>query len=124
MATQLGARVIGGSLGYRLEGVAARMRRPFPDSYLDSVAQSRPETVRDLLGEAGRAPYDDPLHRVAANATARGSMLDRIVEIDFASYLPDDILVKIDRMAMANSLEGRVPFLDHRVVEFAIGLSD
>ena len=124
LATRLGARLIGGSLGYRLEGVAQRMRRPFPDSYLDSVAQSRPETVRDLLGEAGRAPYDDPLHRVAANATARGSMLDRIVEIDFASYLPDDILVKIDRMAMANSLEGRVPFLDHRVVEFAIGLSD
>ncbi|MGZ5260744.1 MAG: asparagine synthase-related protein, partial [Burkholderiales bacterium] len=48
--------------------------------------------------------------------------LDRCVAIDFGSYLPDDILVKLDRMAMANSLEGRAPFLDPRVVEFAVRL--
>jgi asparagine synthase (glutamine-hydrolysing) len=48
--------------------------------------------------------------------------LNHIAGIDAKTYLPDDILVKVDRAAMAASLETRVPLLDHRVVELAFSL--
>lgn len=120
-ALGLGGRLLGGSRGYRMRRIGERLRMPFPASYLSGVALTRADVAGSLLGEALRgdhwsgigAPHDDLLAQTP---------LDRIVAIDFASYLPDDILVKLDRMAMANSLEGRVPLLDHRLVEFAVRL--
>jgi asparagine synthase (glutamine-hydrolysing) len=89
--------------------------------------QWRDRWVRQAFGPelraasaARRAPF------IAAwQATPRGwSHVTRCQYADLTTWLSDDLLVKLDRILMGFSLEGRVPFLDHRVVEFGLGLPD
>jgi asparagine synthase (glutamine-hydrolysing) len=69
----------------------------------------------------------DPEHTVEPIRRLQGrvrkhNILDAMLYIDTKSWLPDDLLIKADKMTMANSLELRVPLLDHKVLEFAAAL--
>src|SRR5204863_489388 len=66
----------------------------------------------------------DPLapFRRAFRRAETADAVNRILNVDVATYLCDDILVKVDRMSMAHSLEVRAPLLDHKLVEFVATL--
>ncbi len=122
---------IGGALlpnpyGERLSRIGERLRLPFEQRYLSGVAVMRADIARRLRPQAGGADHFDlpALREAGSDLGAGDSALDRAVAIDLQSYLPDDILVKLDRMAMAASLEGRSPFLQTDLVEFALSLPE
>lgn len=100
-------------LGSSLRGV-----RSLDDLYLSLVSewQDPAQVVRGEAGPVMEPPclLDDPL---PASGVQQSQL--RMMYRDSLTYLPDDILCKVDRAAMAVSLETRVPFLDHRVAELA-----
>ena len=61
--------------------------------------------------------YGEPL-----TASSNDTILNQMCQWDFDRYMTDDILVKVDRSTMYHSIEGREPFLDHRLIEFAAQL--
>lgn len=76
-----------------------------------------PDVRVSLGGYRSESIFED-LYRVADGPDS----LSRIQYIDFKTYLPEDILAKVDRASMAVSLEVRCPILDHRVVEYVASL--
>jgi asparagine synthase (glutamine-hydrolysing) len=85
------------------------------------------EGKRRLVGEARLKRSEQQLQEIFGGyfKTAQAaSPLNRMLYVDAKVWLPDDLLIKADKMTMANALELRVPFLDHKLVEFAAALPD
>ncbi len=121
-----------------LNRLAARL----PRSWLPSQPGDKLEKLAGLIGEDSTgavyrrmiSQWQNPDDIVVSGAEPHDLAWDsgitaqfpdfvaRMQVLDTATYLPDDILTKVDRATMAVGLEGRVPLLDHRVVEFAWSL--
>lgn len=106
-----------GRTGDRIHKIAELMAaKSLPLHYRDSVSTFKnPEAA--LMASGSGIPH-------IWSAPRPLGLTDReyFAFLDAQTYLPDDILVKVDRAAMSVALEGRVPMLDHRVVEFAANL--
>lgn len=66
-----------------------------------------------------RGSERETLHLGTETVLRSASFIERMMYVDAMTYLPDDIMVKVDRASMGVSLESRAPFLDHRVAQFA-----
>ena len=104
-------------LGDKVHKLANRLRsvRDMDDLYWSLVTEWQdPASLVRGVDQAPMSPW-------ASNDALPAGLdsVERMMFRDTMTYLPDDILCKVDRAAMARSLETRVPFLDHRVVELA-----
>ena len=106
------------NLGDKLhKGAGVLASATVDELYLGMVSHQRNSADWVIGGQ------ESPTHLTSLRPELHGFVaVERMMALDTISYLPDDILVKVDRAGMGVSLESRVPFLDHRVVEFAWSL--
>jgi asparagine synthase (glutamine-hydrolysing) len=95
----------------------SRASSPY-DLFNDKVSEFYSHDLLRCRQQNGPALLFDPLFAVVGGRDP----LQKMLYVDTKTWLPDDLLVKADKMTMANSVELRVPFLDHRVLEFAASL--
>lgn len=129
-------RVIAAALNAAPDSAIEMLARVLPSSLRPAQPADKVRKLADVLPLDGEAAYDhlvsqwrEPLARGGnERALERGAigdgagLLEHMQLWDITSYLPDDILQKVDRASMAVSLEVRPPLLDHRLVEFALAL--
>ncbi|MGD1078798.1 MAG: asparagine synthase (glutamine-hydrolyzing) [Candidatus Sulfotelmatobacter sp.] len=129
-AIGLGISALGKKLGSRvLTKYGTRMGVPFEEYYYSRTSspfEYFPSHRRNLYSKRLHESIDPnrsvSITRAYLSRAADYNLLNKMLYVDTNTWLPDDLLIKADKMTMANSVELRVPLLDHKVLEFAAGL--
>jgi asparagine synthase (glutamine-hydrolysing) len=112
-----------GSLRYRLnrvKKVTSLSDKPFEQRLYAKIAWLEPALLKNLVtGTKEIIPFRDYLSDFMAGCTYKDSFY-KLMYFHLKNSLPGDMLTKVDRMSMAHSIETRVPFLDHRLVEMMV----
>jgi asparagine synthase (glutamine-hydrolysing) len=111
----------------RLRNYIRMSSAPLETTYRGVCRGFREETKLQLMGRdrAGQSEQQlSEMFRSRFKAVEKASRLNQMLYVDAKVWLPDDLLLKADKMTMANGLELRVPFLDHKLIEFAATLPD
>lgn len=118
----------GSHLPERLKRFVRYAAMPLGDRYFHFIAKFTEQDKRSLLSDDFRNSLSsDASHSLYNQYWARSegmSTLQRLLKMDFDTYLVDDLLALSDRTSMAHSLEMRVPFVDHKMVEFFWNIPD
>ncbi|HKZ68631.1 MAG TPA: asparagine synthase (glutamine-hydrolyzing) [Anaerolineales bacterium] len=121
-------------LGRRVLRFVSRARLRLPEQHLGWVGVMAPELVDELIGHVGAGLAEGPHSGAPVPTTVvshyesyfrvnnGGDPVPALLDVNLRTYLPDDLLIKADRMSMAASLEARSPFLDHVLIEFAVAM--
>jgi len=122
LAAGLAGRVAANSVPMsagKIEKMISLMQATTRDAFYRSLVR---EGDVSIIRDKNSSKRSERLERIEESliADARGcSFAEEMMRADMLTYLPGDILVKVDRSAMANSIESRAPFLDHRVISLA-----
>ncbi len=114
LLARLPGRRVPGQIGDKIHKAASLLTQRDPgELYLQLVTHWDPAAVAPGAAETRGILFDKNI------AGEFPDLLSRMQFLDLVTYLPDDILTKVDRASMAVALEARVPLIDHRVVELA-----
>ncbi len=120
------------SLLSRSKRLLSVLNKTFLERYVNWISYIRFDDISNLVNPmvfsgSVKNNYKDDVYSYFTqhlNGMEKTSLLTQLLYLNFKTYLPDDLLVKMDRMTMANSLEGRSPFLDRELIEYAFTIPD